>query len=390
MKQYNKIKRYTDFLQLEDNSFILWRLSQTAEQNQMWKTFIQAHPELESEFKKAIDVCDSMRINERVYPQTEALYQRILKSISRKRRRNYMIRSLSTAACLLLLITGSACLYLLSVERNVPLNGEIVGQIQPAQDIQLITGKSTTKIRGCAALQFTGGQISCLDSKNRVRGNIKADAQYNKLVVPYGKRTSIILSDGSRIWVNSGSEVTFPREFRGAEREINVHGEIFIDVAKSQAHPFIVHTSALDVTVLGTRFNLSAYDKEKVASVVLERGSVHVASHTGESVNIKPSEMAKLEVGVLNKHRVDVSYYTSWVDGIFIFKKTPVAEVLRKIGKYYNITFDATSVALSNELITGKLYLSNSIDDVLTSVSLITSTAYTRNRQTVKLTKTEN
>ena len=100
--------------------------------------------------------------------------------------------------------------------------------------------------------------------------------------------------------------------------------------------------------------------------------------------------MAKLEVGVLNKHRVDVSYYTSWVDGIFIFKKTPVAEVLRKIGKYYNITFDATSVALSNELITGKLYLSNSIDDVLTSVSLITSTAYTRNRQTVKLTKTEN
>ena len=164
MKQYNKIKRYTDFLQLEDNSFILWRLSPTAEQNQMWKTFIQAHPELESEFKKAIEVCDSMRINQRLYPQTEALYQRILKSISRKRRRNYMIRSLSTAACLLLLITGSACLYLLSVERNVPLNGEIVGQIQPAQDIQLITGKSRFSLQAgrlvVSTVRIVSGEIS--------------------------------------------------------------------------------------------------------------------------------------------------------------------------------------------------------------------------------------
>ncbi len=388
MNKGEKIKTYTDLLQLDD--FILWRLVPTEEQDRRWQAFRQEHPELGDEIDKAITVCDNIRICDRAYAGTDDLYRRIRRSIAMaERRRRRLYRYLSAAASVLVLV-GMATLYyyMRPVSRDAVQTGEIVGTIGPSQDVLLVTGSGTTRIRGNAMLQLDGGRINVLDSANQVKETTKADVQYNKLVVPYGRRSSIALGDGSRLWVNSGSEVSFPSEFGREKREIRVNGEIFIDVAKSRDWPFVVHTSAFDVTVRGTRFNLSAYDKEGAAAVVLVQGRVEVSTPNGTRLSVNPSEMARLDGHGLAKQHVETSHYTSWVDGVYIFDKTPVAEVLRSLGKYYNITFDNTAVSLAGEYISGKVYLSDNIDDVLTSVSLITSTTYTRSRQTVKLTKT--
>ena len=95
--------------------------------------------------------------------------------------------------------------------------------------------------------------------------------------------------------------------------------------------------------------------------------------------------MVALKDGKLSRQKVDVVYYVSWKDGYFAFNDTPISEVLKKVGKYYNIQFTDAHADMSSRKITGKLYLSGNLDDVLSSISLITSTTYIRENNTIKL-----
>ena len=385
MNSREEIKKHTDLLQLDD--FIMWCLAPTDEQDRKWQAFRQAHPELGDEIDKAIAVCNNIRICDRTYPETDDIYRRIKQSIAKARfRRRHFYSRLAAAASILILIGAATWCYFM---RPTPLDMNIVGTINPSQDVMLVTGKSVTRIHGNAMLQLADGHINILDSASQIKETVLADVQFNKLVVPHGRRSAVTLADGSKLWVNSGSEVCFPSTFGRDKREISISGEIFIDVAKSPSHPFIVHTSAFDVAVRGTRFNLSAYAQDEEAAVVLVQGHVEVSAPNGSHISVTPNEMARLSAGKLIKQHVEASHYTSWVDGIYIFNKTPVAEVLSKLGKYYNISFDNTAASLTDEYICGKIYLSDNIDDVLTSVSLITSSTYTRSLQTIKLTKTK-
>ena len=101
-----------------------------------------------------------------------------------------------------------------------------------------------------------------------------------------------------------------------------------------------------------------------------------------------PNEMAKLKNGKLSTNTVDTSLYTSWVKGIFIFDGTPTPEMLKKVGRYYNISFDGAT-SLPDKKITGKLFLSENIDEVLSSISLLTSTEYKREGNVIKLINKE-
>lgn len=374
------------FLNLKDRSFILWRLTRAPEQDEYWENYIRNHPEQQEEFDKAIAACNQIRINERIFADTDTLYRSICESIdTADRRRLRIYRIASMVACLVLLFSATMFLYFTHDRILYSASDEIVGQIQPDKDILLIAGNKTMLLQENMQLQLANGRITCIDSSRNICRIVAADGHYNKIVVPYGKRTFVTLADGSRVWINSGTEMEFPSTFGGSERHIRVNGEIYIDVAKSAPHPFIVHTPKLDITVRGTCFNLSAYAGESSSSVVLVRGKVSVCAANGSSVDMNPDEMASLNNGRLAKQKVDPSLYTSWVNGIFIFDNTPMAQVLSRISKYYNISFDAQATALSDKHVTGKLLLSGNIDNVLTSISLLTSSQYTRSGNTIRL-----
>ena len=102
-------------------------------------------------------------------------------------------------------------------------------------------------------------------------------------------------------------------------------------------------------------------------------------------MTLRPSEQVVLSHGNLSKKRVDVSYYTSWKNGYFAFNNTPVNEVLEKVGRYYNIRFAKSDAGMADKKISGKLFLADNVDDVLTAISLITSTEYHRENNTVRL-----
>ena len=204
-----------------------------------------------------------------------------------------------------------------------------------------------------------------------------SEEKLNKLIVPYGKRASVLLSDGTRVWLNSGTELEFPAVFPGSSREIRVRGEIFIDVVK-QDKPFLVHTLHSQIEVFGTSFNVNAYEEEDRESVVLVEGSVKVKNNVdNQSVVLSPNQIAEIANGGIKSKAVDVSEYISWKSGFIQFNKTPIDEILRKVARYYNVKFNYNeNLHLNTKTCSGKLYLSDDIKDVLKAFADITLLNY--------------
>lgn len=377
----SEILFYSDFL--ENREFIQWRLERTTQQDDYWSSFIKENPSLVEEFEKAISIFEKLRINEHDFTDTDLLYQKIQLSISNHRKKKYrIVNYLSVAAVALLLIVGT---FLINKESmpTTATNEQIIGETHPSEDVLLLVGGDVITLNQNSEVEQVDGQMTYTDSTDTKKIIKTDDVQMNKLIVPNGKRSSLILADGSKVWINSGTELEFPSKFNNDTRDIYVNGEIYIDVHQSTKQPFIVHTATFDVEVFGTSFNVSAYDDDDETSVVLVEGSVKLNSQ-GNSVKMRPNEMAKFSTAGFSKQEIDVSLYTSWIKGVFIFDGTPIAEVLKKVGRYYNISFSELQ-NISDKKITGKLYLSENIDDVLSSISTLTSTTYKREDNIIKL-----
>ena len=173
---------------------------------------------------------------------------------------------------------------------------------------------------------------------------------YNQIIVPKGKRSQIVLADNSKIWINSGSKVIYPRTFEGKYREIYVEGEVYLKVAHDTSKPFIVNTSGFEVSVLGTSFNISAYKNQEKATVVLVEGSVNVKDQQNRHIKMVPNEKVELnQAGITGKAKVDARDYISWIDGTWTLQGESLKQVLQRLQDYYgqNIRCDTL---VENEL----------------------------------------
>ena len=376
-----QVKSYSDFL--KDREFIQWRLERTSEQGVYWNSFIKENPDLKKELEKAIEIFDRVKINEQDFIDTDLLYQKIEDSISKSYRvRRRIVQYLSAAAVVLVLIVGTLFIDKDS-KPSVITNEYIIGENLGEEEIKLLVGGDVINLNQNSEIEQAEGQMAYTDNSNTKKIVKTEGVQMNKLIVPNGKRSSLVLADGSKVWINSGTELEFPSKFDETTRDIFVKGEIYIDVAESQSQPFIVHTKGFDVKVFGTSFNVSAYCDEEESSVVLVEGSVEL--NTPEhSLKMLPNEMVKVSAEKMSKEEIDVSLYTSWIKGVFIFDGTSICEVLKKVGRYYNISFSETQ-NIPNKKITGKLYLSENIDDVLSSISILTSSEYKREDNIIKI-----
>jgi hypothetical protein len=290
-----------------------------------------------------------------------------------KRKRRYWL----TAACLALLIASSMFIVLNNRFSHSDNISAFVGQPMPSDDIQLISGKNVLKLSQDAQIALNKEGKASFVNKTEKSEIILSKKVMNRLIVPYGKRSTLQLSDGTRVWMNSGTELEFPSGFTGSTRDITLKGEIYIEVARDESKPFYIHASGFKIQVLGTKFNVSAYPDNSDKTIVLVEGEVEVnAAHQGTG-KLAPNEMFTIGKDGMRKQKADVTRYISWKDGILILNKTPISEVLQKIGRYYNVSFDDYSDEfLSSKTCTGKLYLSENLDEVLMSVALLSRTVY--------------
>ena len=209
---------------------------------------------------------------------------------------------------------------------------------------------------------------------------------YNTLTVPYGKRFELVLSDGTKVFMNSGTQLKYPVSFvNGRERNVFISGEAYFDVAHDSAHPFIVNAEELDVTVLGTEFNVLAYPEDGLTDVVLVEGSVGLTLHDAkEDVLLLPGEKGIVDrvASIITTQEVNTNIYTAWRDGVLVFRNMPFKNLIKKLERHYNIQFINENVALGEEIFNAS-FNAGPIEQVLGYLNTSYSIDYTIKNNTV-------
>jgi len=174
-----------------------------------------------------------------------------------------------------------------------------------------------------------------LNQKNNTNQNVA----FQEITSPLGMKSEVTLSDGSKVWLNSGSKLKYPVVFGTKRREIYLSGEAFFKVHSDKQHPFIVSTKNLKVQATGTAFNVESYMNDSLTAVTLLEGKVDVQIGTAKSEKIVPDQRLvynnKIRRYVINK--TDAQYWCAWKDGILAFRNEPLAEVFKRIGRTYNV-----------------------------------------------------
>lgn len=177
-------------------------------------------------------------------------------------------------------------------------------------------------------IEINGDEISYTASE---KSGKQAEEAYNTIRVPLGGEYSLTLGDGTRAWLNAGSSITYPLHF-GSRRCVTVTGEVFFEVAPDSRHPFVVSVSGVELTVLGTSFNVMAYDDEPSVETTLVTGSLRVAAE-GEETLLSPGLQAGFDKsgGGLTVRKADVEACTMWRRGLLVFYDEPLRSICRKL-----------------------------------------------------------
>ena len=203
-----------------------------------------------------------------------------------------------------------------------------------------------------------------VNSKNR------NEIMYNQLIVPAGKQSNLLLADGTYIYINAGTRIIYPTNFEDNKREIYIDGEAYLDVAKNKDKPFIIKTPKSEIKVLGTSFNVTAYKNDPIYAVVLVKGSVEICEVSSKKTySLSPNQMFYQKD---NEHStistVDVRNYISWKEGVYIFNKESLENILSRISHYYGIPIK-TAPDIKKIICSGKLELKDELEKILNGLT---------------------
>lgn len=252
----------------------------------------------------------------------------------------------------------------------IQLNNESNSVVVLNYDEKSVQGQVTLVSNNGDVRKLTADSISFLSSRTvteNIDKNAPADALARMRCVstPRGMDFKVILNDGTEVWLNAESKISFPSAFIDGERKVSVEGEAYFKVVRDEERPFIVNVDGKDVRVLGTEFNVRNYTHE-YSQVALVKGSVMVCNEgTNTCTMLKPGQDAVWsDNGKVEVHEIDTYSITQWIDGLFYFDEQPLAAILREIGRWYNY-----GVVFKNNGHTNyKMHFSASKDDTIEHV----------------------
>ena len=204
---------------------------------------------------------------------------------------------------------------------------------------------------------------------------------FHTLKVPYGKRFNIIFSDGSRVFLNSGSKIKYPIKFlSNQKREVFLEGEAFFDVTENKSDLFIVNSNGINVEVYGTKFNVRNYPEDNNSDIVLVNGSIGITNSQNNNVTkLTPGYKGSVnkESLLIEKSKINTKIYTSWIDGEFIFRNESFSQILKKLERLYNVTIIDNRKNDSKELFNASIDVENEkIEEVLNYFNKIYNIEY--------------
>ncbi|GEP96112.1 FecR family protein [Chitinophaga cymbidii] len=247
------------------------------------------------------------------------------------------------AAAVLLLIAAGSLLWPRPSERAA-----ITAQ-QPVNDAPPGGSKATLTLAdgSVVTLDSAGNQV-LQQGNTAVRqqgGQLSYDAQgdastisYNTLRTPRGGQFQVKLPDGTKVWLNAASSISYPTAFQGRERMVQVTGEAYFEVTKDAAMPFRVKVNELaTIEVLGTNFNINAYEDEAAIYTTLLEGAVRVRKGT-QSATLRPGQQAQIDAGIKVVKDADIEKAVAWKNGVFDFRNARLKDVMRELARWYDIT----------------------------------------------------
>lgn len=198
----------------------------------------------------------------------------------------------------------------------------------------------------------------------------------NKVICPPGQIAELVLSDGTHVWLNSGSNIQYPSVFNSEQRDIELSGEAFFDVSKDAEKPFVVGANGIKVKVLGTSFNVNAYSENDFVETTLVEGKVQLLNSTGNKVlDLKPGQQAKYNLSQKRVFlsEVDTRFYSSWKEGRISFYNEELEAIMVKLEKWYNVKFTFKSKEIKKYRFTGTVLKHKPLYQVLEIIKISSS-----------------
>lgn len=296
------------------------------------------------------------------------LWDSIRKSIEEPPRKVVFFRRpaywVAASACILALISG---VFFMNREPEANLISEnkieIVEENVSSDAVKIISVDGNE-------IEFEGDEPSIVADHISFDTLDEKTTRFNQLIVPSSKKSQLILEDGTKLWVNSDTKVIYPESFNKTVRRIIVDGEIYADVAHDKDRPFIVETKSMEIEVLGTEFNLTAYSTDKKQSVVLVKGKVEVQPSGLDAIILSPNSIVSVDEGEVTLRKgIDVYDYICWKDNYLVLNAISFGELVPKLNRYYgcNISFDK---AYTDRILSGKLDLKNPVETIIESLSI--------------------
>jgi len=217
--------------------------------------------------------------------------------------------------------------------------------------------------------------------KSDAKGKKPAESLYNTLNVPYGKKFQVELSDGTEVYLNSGSSLTYPVIFNDkGGRNVVLKGEAYFTVTSDSLRPFSVGTQSVSAKVLGTEFNISSYQDDDESKVVLIEGSLSVSPKNTPDTStllLEPNQLVSYSYSdkKLSKKNVDVTSYIAWKEGILLFKNEDFYHIAKKLERHYNLKIEIKDMKLSEERYTGR-FKTETIEEILLAFQRIKDFEY--------------
>lgn len=318
-------------------------------------------------------------------------WAKVTQKVTRRRRRR--LGMVYRVAASVIVVLGVSLALLMNQDETESHNKVV----EIAEVAEVVPGRSM------AILTVASGAVYQLDTLNRVALSSAVAANngsevvftelqsvdslakmsFNKIEIPRGGEYKITLSDGTRVHLNSQTELRFPESFtQREERVVFLSGEAYFEVAKDTAKPFVVRCENYDVKVLGTSFNVNDYENEVDAKTTLASGKIEI-NMNGRQTVLKPGQQAVIKGGHVEVKEVDVEIYTTWMYESFRFKSETVEEILKKLARWYNIDVIYMGESVKDYHFTGYLPRYADISKVLDLLSLTTKIKFELKGKTV-------
>ena len=376
---YEKYIKYSTEEFILDDDFMKWVLHPTLETDRFWNDFLKDHPEKKQQVKEAVFMIKAIRAVEPAVSgqRLDQVCKNAQPSSTPVRKIGWMMAKIA-AVFLLLVSIGGVWYYLQTDRESFPMELATAEQQEKGRVILPDGTVNEFETEKTQIRQTASGELT-INSDTVSLGDIPVKAEKQamaQVIIPYGKRSEITLADGTRIWLNAGSQLSYPVKFKGNTREVYLAGEAFFEVESDPAKPFHVITGDMKIQVTGTKFNVTSYSSDQTTQAVLLSGKIDAARNKrfARPVELEPGERIvynRLEDN-MEKDLVDVELYASWVNGYLRFDNEPVENIFKKLERYYNKNI-LTEKLSGQPTFTGKLDLADDLEKVLKNIGFSAS-----------------